>query len=176
MNVYMLVKVVFYVLMNGLNKKSLLKTLNQQSIICGVKKVERVVNIGEEKNFENRIKKFLKDENCWFIKYWGGSSRDGKTFTKSGVPDILCCCKGYFLGIEVKASNGKPSELQLYNLRKIDEAGGYAILLYPEDFATFKDLISSMNNGYAATSTYIYESELKPKWKHFEDKLNQRKE
>lgn len=51
-------------------------------------------------------------------KYWGGAA-----YTKSGIPDILSCCNGKFLGIEVKAKNGKPSELQLYNLKKIDEAG-----------------------------------------------------
>lgn len=71
-----------------------------------------------EKNFENKIKGFLKDHGCWFLKYWGGAA-----YTKSGIPDILACCNGKFLGIEVKAKNGKPSELQLYNLKKIDEAG-----------------------------------------------------
>ena len=66
-----------------------------------------------EKNFENKIKGFLKDHGCWFLKYWGGAA-----YTKSGIPDILACCNGKFLGIEVKAKNGKPSELQLYNLKK----------------------------------------------------------
>lgn len=50
-----------------------------------------------EKNFENKIKGFLKDHGCWFLKYWGGAA-----YTKSGIPDILACCEGFFLGIEVK--------------------------------------------------------------------------
>ena len=91
---------------------------------------------GCEKNFENKVKTFLEKQGCWFLKYWGGAA-----YTKSGIPDILACCRGSFIGVEVKAPHGKPSELQLYNLRKIDESGGYAILLYPDDFATFKTMI-----------------------------------
>lgn len=85
--------------------------------------------MASEKNFENRVKKFLKDEGCYFIKYWGGGE-----FTKSGIPDILCCCKGRFVGCEVKAPTGEPKPLQIHNLRKIHEAGGIAVLLYPKDF------------------------------------------
>ena len=98
--------------------------------------------IAKEKNFENKIKKFLKDQDCYFIKYWGGGQ-----FTKSGVPDLLICCNGYFVAIEVKAENGKPSELQLYHQKKIKESGGKAYILYPKDFEQFKkDIESEVNN------------------------------
>ena len=85
-----------------------------------------------EKNFENKVKKFLEENGCYYIKHFSNA------FTKSGIPDILACCDGYFLGIEVKAENGKPSPLQIHNLQKIDESGGFAILLYPQDFDFFK--------------------------------------
>lgn len=111
-----------------------------------------------EKNFENKVKKFLKDEKCWFVKYWGGGE-----FTKAGVPDILCCCHGTFLGIEIKAPNGRPSELQIHNLKKIDEAGGMGVLLYPNQFDVFKILISALNHG-DALMTPIYYEELKKRW------------
>ncbi|MCQ2308089.1 MAG: VRR-NUC domain-containing protein [Bacteroidales bacterium] len=89
-----------------------------------------------EKQFENKVKKFLKDRGCYQIKYWGGG-----TFTKSGVPDILCCCNGVFLGIELKGPTGKPSEIQLHHLRKIEDAGGFAVLLYPKHFELFKNMV-----------------------------------
>lgn len=92
-----------------------------------------------EKNFENKVKAFLKSQGCWFIKYWGGGQ-----FTKSGIPDLLVCCKGHFLGVELKATNGKPSELQLYNIEKIKEAGGIALVLYPEDFDRFKEFVKNL--------------------------------
>ena len=97
--------------------------------------------MAQEKAFENKVKKFLKENNHYFIKYWAGAA-----FTKSGVPDILCCCNGRFIAIEVKASNGKPSLLQLYNLNKIDEAGGFGILLYPNMWDDFKLFIQNPSN------------------------------
>lgn len=96
--------------------------------------------MAQEKNFENKVKKFLTDEGCYFIKYWGGGE-----FTKAGVPDILCCCNGRFIGIEVKAPNGKASALQIHNLKKINQAGGYAVLLYPNQFDLFRNFILCLN-------------------------------
>lgn len=113
-----------------------------------------------EKQFENKVKTFLKDNDCWFLKYWGGAA-----YTKSGIPDILVCCKGRFMAVEVKAPNGKPSDLQIYNLRQIDRAGGLSILLYPKDYDLFKRLVENPDNKK------LYEV-LKSKWKHFESIIN----
>ena len=88
-----------------------------------------------EKNFENKIKKFLKENGCWHVKYFANRN------TRAGVPDLLACVNGYFVAIEVKAENGKPSELQLWNVEQIRKAGGIAIVLYPDQFDQFKSLI-----------------------------------
>ena len=98
--------------------------------------------MAQEKIFENKIKKYLDNHGAWYIKYWAGSQ-----FTKSGVPDILACVNGYFVGIEVKAQNGKPSELQLYNVQRINNAGGYAFVLYPSAFEDFKKFIDGLVYG-----------------------------
>lgn len=92
-----------------------------------------------EKVFENKIKKYLKDHGAYFLKYWAGAQ-----FTKLGVPDILACVNGYFVGIEVKAQNGKPSELQLYNIRQIRKAGGFAYVVYPSGWERFKQIIDDL--------------------------------
>jgi Holliday junction resolvase len=92
-----------------------------------------------EKLFENHVKAFLKSQGCWFVKYWGGGQ-----FTKAGIPDLLVCCKGKFIALEIKAPTGKPSELQLYNVEKIKEAGGIAMVLYPKDFDKFKELVRNL--------------------------------
>lgn len=91
-----------------------------------------------EKNFENKIKKFLKDEGCWFVKFFANRN------TKVGIPDLLCCVNGYFVAIEVKGEHGKPSDLQLWNRDKIREAGGVSIILYPDQFDQFKSLIDAL--------------------------------
>jgi Holliday junction resolvase - archaeal type len=98
--------------------------------------------VAEEKNFENKVKKFLKDSGCWILKYWGGAS-----YTKSGIPDLLVCCNGYFLGIELKSSKGTPSELQKYHIREIRKAGGIALVLYPDEFEEFEELIEELNSS-----------------------------
>lgn len=95
-----------------------------------------------EKTFENKIKKFLKDHGCWYIKYWSGAA-----YTKSGIPDFLICVNGFFMGVEVKAPNGKPTELQLFQLEKIRESGGVAILLYPKHFEDFKTFVEWVLDG-----------------------------
>jgi len=48
---------------------------------------------------------------------------------RSGIPDIICCVKGKFIAIEVKSATGKLTELQKYELEKITEAGGVALVI-----------------------------------------------
>lgn len=107
--------------------------------------------MAEEKRFEEKIKKFLDEKGCYYIKHFANS------YTKSGVPDILACVGGWFMGIEVKASKGKPSALQIHHLKQIDDAGGYAILLYPDDFDKFKDLVEVLTDGDPANDGVYYD-------------------
>ena len=111
-----------------------------------------------EKTFENQIKNFLKTKCCWYLKYWGGAE-----YTKSGIPDLLVCCNGYFIGIEVKAPKGRPSPLQIYNLCKIDKSNGYAVLLYPKDFELFKKFIECLIENDINNANENYKL-LKAKW------------
>lgn len=111
-----------------------------------------------EKNFENKVKKFLDEKNCWFLKYWGGAA-----YTKSGIPDLLVCCNGFFLGVEIKAPKGKPSPLQIHNLKQIHEAGGLAILLYPDNFTVFQNMVDCLIAGDYENAIYNYEL-LKGRW------------
>lgn len=97
----------------------------------------------EEKLFENQVKKYLKEQGCYLIKYWSGNAQNGKKYTKDGVPDLIVCCNGYFLGIELKSEDGKPSELQKWNLEQIRNAGGIGIVLYPHQFEEFKDFVEN---------------------------------
>ena len=94
-----------------------------------------------EKLFEYKIKQFLIEKKCWYVKFFANA------YTKSGIPDILACVNGYFVAIEVKATNGKPSELQLYNKDKIRDSGGISIVLYPNQFNNFKKLINELLNN-----------------------------
>ena len=96
--------------------------------------------MAQEKQFENKIKKHLTDNDVWHVKYFANG------FTKSGIPDILACCNGHFLAIEVKAENGKPSELQLHHIDKIKKSGGRAMIVKPSQFDELKQLIRELKN------------------------------
>lgn len=87
----------------------------------------------EEKIFETEVKKYLKKQGAWYVKYWGG----GK-FTTPGIPDLLCCVRGRFVAIETKGPKGKPTEQQLEKIQAIRAAGGVAVVLYPSAFEEFK--------------------------------------
>jgi len=97
-----------------------------------------------EKQFENKIKRFLKNEGAYFIKYWGGG-----TFTKVGVPDILACVGGTFFGIEVKAENGRASPIQIENIKQINAAGGIGLIVYPKDFNDLVRRVKECNSHTA---------------------------
>ena len=75
-----------------------------------------------EKDIVAAIKKYLASlgSDVFFWKEHGGP------YGTSGVPDIICCCKGRFLGLEVKQPKGRLTELQKRALQKINTAGGIA--------------------------------------------------
>jgi Holliday junction resolvase len=50
-------------------------------------------------------------------------------FGRSGVPDIVACYKGRFIGIECKAGSNKPTALQKKNLNDIMKAGGFSLVI-----------------------------------------------
>lgn len=96
-----------------------------------------------EKQFEKQVKDFLKDQGCWVLKTWSNGVQ------REGVPDLLVCCNGFFLGVELKAEHGKPSQLQLHNIEKIRQADGIAIVLYPDKFYVFREMIWMLKDAKA---------------------------
>lgn len=91
-----------------------------------------------EKDFENKIKKYIKSVGGKPIKYMGTA------YTEAGIPDIIACINGYFVSIEVKAQNGTPSELQLVKIRDIRDAGGFAYVVYPSGWVKLKKIIDGL--------------------------------
>ena len=76
----------------------------------------------QETAYSQRVQKYLRDRGYYVVNYPGGS------FGTSGTPDLLVCAKGRFIGIELKAKNGRLSKLQEVKGREIEEAGGLWIV------------------------------------------------
>lgn len=96
--------------------------------------------MAEEKNFENKVKKWLKAKGIYYFKYFGNA------YSTAGILDLTLCVNGKFVSVELKAEKGKTSSLQDYNIKKIQESGGIAIVLRPSGFEDFKKIIEDLLN------------------------------
>jgi Holliday junction resolvase len=74
-----------------------------------------------EKDIVNAIKKALTREGAWVTKTHG-------SLYSSGLPDLIACYKGRFVGIEVKRPETRHTvtERQQAVLDRISAAGGLA--------------------------------------------------
>lgn len=94
--------------------------------------------MAEEKRFENQVKRYLDSIGAWYLKTISNG------YQRAGIPDLLICYKGRFLGVELKAKKGKATPLQEYELKQIRQSGGLAFVLYPDDFDWFKKLMEEI--------------------------------
>ena len=78
-----------------------------------------------EQKIQKRILAFLDEAGAYPVKTI--------TANRAGVPDILACIGGKFVGIEVKRPKKEATPLQEYHLRRIQEAGGGAFVAHGVD-------------------------------------------
>lgn len=82
----------------------------------------------KESDIVKAIMKFLKTvPRCFAWKEHGGM------YGTAGIPDIIACIDGKFYGFEVKTDVGKPTKLQDATIRKINRAGGTAVIVRSVD-------------------------------------------
>jgi Holliday junction resolvase len=67
-------------------------------------------------------------------------------YGRSGVPDIVCCVGGAFLGIEVKAGKNKPTALQTRELEAIRRCGGVAVIANEENWDMIRPLVRQLSS------------------------------
>jgi len=73
-------------------------------------------------SLQSKVLKYLKSQSeTWAIKVEVANER--------GCPDILCCCKGVFFGIEIKEGKDRLSAIQTEQLKRIKAAGGRTIVV-----------------------------------------------
>jgi len=70
----------------------------------------------KEQDIQAKIQKYIKARGGYVVKTI--------TSNRAGIPDILCCIDGKFIGIEVKMPGKTASPLQLANGDLIESAGG----------------------------------------------------
>ena len=83
---------------------------------------------------------FLKAmPGCFAWKEHGGM------YGTAGIPDIIACIGGKFYGFEVKTERGKPTALQEATMRKIQAAGGTAVVV--RSVADVKAVLTEGSDG-----------------------------
>ena len=89
-----------------------------------------------EAKVKEKVKKQLTQLGIYYTMPVSGG------YGYSGVPDILACYKGRFVGIECKAKGNKPTLLQSKHIERIKLAGGLAFVI---DENNVDDLESYLN-------------------------------
>lgn len=91
-----------------------------------------------EAKVKHAIKKYLTSIHAWYFMPIGGA------FTSHGIPDIIVCHRGMFVGIECKAPGRKAgtTPLQLMQIAGINGAGGVAFVAdcVEDVIAAFREL------------------------------------
>ena len=75
-----------------------------------------------ERDIVTAIKRYLASLGS-DVFFW---KEHGSVYGTNGVPDIICCYKGRFLGLECKLPGGRLTKLQKRAIEKINHAGGVA--------------------------------------------------
>lgn len=86
----------------------------------------------------------IRERGGYCENIWGGG------FQSAGIPDILACYRGVFLGIEVKVGKNKPSALQKAKVNMINQAGGLAVVTWDntEQLVAMLDYIDNKADGH----------------------------
>lgn len=65
--------------------------------------------------------------------------------SRRGIPDLIACVDGVFVGIEVKMEHGKLTALQKHEISCINKAGGTALTIYGKDKEILNGLIKMLD-------------------------------
>lgn len=107
-----------------------------------------------ESKVKKKVHAILKERGAYAVNYIGGA------YANNGTPDILVCYCGRFIGIECKAGRGKPTALQIKNLRDIDRAGGLSLVI---NETNIEYLMECLHDIQTARSNYrLFESTSDP--------------
>lgn len=81
-----------------------------------------------------------KNSAYYFFPATGGYGR-------SGVPDVVCCYRGVFIGIECKAGSNRPTGLQELEMAKIRSAGGFTLVVNEDNIDGVQTMFDAIERG-----------------------------
>lgn len=87
----------------------------------------------------DQLKDYFKD-NIYIFKV-----PQAQYISRRGIPDLIACVKGHFVGIEVKMEHGKLTALQRHEISCINKANGTAVTIYGKDQEILNGLIKMLD-------------------------------
>lgn len=93
-----------------------------------------------EGKVKDRVVDYLKVESVYYFF----PATHG--FGRSGVPDIVACVNGWFMGIECKAGTNKPTALQVREIEAIRRNNGVAVVVNEGNVEMIPELIRKLKN------------------------------
>jgi hypothetical protein len=91
---------------------------------------------------KSRVKKILDELGCYYFFPIGGQ------YSARGVPDIIVCLDGLFVGLEIKAGKNKATALQLREIERIKSAGGFALVVDDSNIDELKELLENLRKRH----------------------------
>jgi hypothetical protein len=93
---------------------------------------------------EGAVKKKIKD-----VLYAKGAyyiMPIGTGYGAAGVPDLVICYKGRFIGVEAKANGNKPTALQEKHMSAIRGQGGHTLVVDETNIDELTQLLESLDD------------------------------
>jgi Holliday junction resolvase len=84
-----------------------------------------------------KVKKILDTFGAYYFMPIGGP------YSRAGVPDIVGSCGGKFFAIECKAGKGKPTPLQIKEIKAINDSGAVAIVVNEDNIDDVARMLES---------------------------------
>lgn len=87
---------------------------------------------------KQKVRDILDARGVWYVMPVSAG------YGKHGIPDVIACVRGRFMGVEVKRRGKEPTMRQQIILHEIENSDGYAFVAKPETLAEFVELVDEI--------------------------------
>ena len=92
-----------------------------------------------EGEIKDQVRKVLDEMGAYY--FFPAANGYGRT----GIPDVIACIGGHFVGIECKAGSKQPTALQQRELDNIEKAKGTGLLVNADNIDNLKTILTGEN-------------------------------
>ena len=102
-----------------------------------------------EGKVKDKVKKLLKKYGIYYCMPMG------TVWGKAGVPDIIACVYGKFVGIETKAGKGACTKLQKVEQQRICDSWGITFVVNENSMEQLEEWLGDMTARFIAVSKTV---------------------